>query len=106
MPGIKYDPNESYDKWVEKVRIYEYGLALQRIAQGEPMVEIVEEMSRRISEKILHPWLVAIKETVSERWTDEDNRESARRYKEQYLDRYGPVADHVIDEDHVDNKND
>jgi len=101
---MKYDPNEEYDKWVERVRIYEYGLALQRIAEGEPAVQVIEELSRRMTEKMLHPWLVAIKETVSERWTDEDNRESARRYKEQYLDRYGPVADHVIDEDQVDKK--
>jgi glutamyl-tRNA reductase len=104
MSGIKYDPKEDYAKWVEKVRIYEYGIALQRIAQGEPMVEIIEEMSRRITEKVLHPWLIAIKDTVSERVTDKDNKESAQRYKEQYLDRFGPVADHVIDEDHVDDR--
>ena len=26
---MKYDPNEEYEKWVERVRIYEYGIALQ-----------------------------------------------------------------------------
>jgi len=100
---MKYDPNEDYDQWVERVRIYEYGIALQRIAQGEPVVEIVEEMSRRISDKLLHPWLLKIKEN-SELQAEYDAEASKKSYKENYLDRFGPVADHVIDEDQVDKK--
>jgi glutamyl-tRNA reductase len=98
---MKHDPNEDYDKWVERVRIYEYGIALQRIAQGEPTEKIIEEMSRRITDKLLHPWLLKIKEDSS-RQAEQEAEESRKRYKENYQDRIGPVADHVIDEDQVD----
>jgi len=33
-----------------------------------------------------------------------DAEASKKSYKENYLDRFGPVADHVIDEDQVDKK--
>jgi len=100
---MKYDPNEDYSKWVERVRIYEYGIALQRIAEGEPAEQVIEELSRRMTEKMLHPWLVAIKEHSVEK-ANYDPEESKKNYKESYLERFGPVADHVIDEDHVDKK--
>ena len=33
--GIKYNPNESYEQWVNKVRLQETGEALQRLAKGD-----------------------------------------------------------------------
>ena len=61
---MRYDPNEDYGKWVERVRCYEYGLALQRMAQGEPLEQVVEEMGRRITDKLLHPLFLKINENA------------------------------------------
>jgi glutamyl-tRNA reductase len=102
MATMKYNPEEEYKEWVRRVQIYEYGLALQRIAEGEPAEKIASEMAKRITEKCLHPWLLKIKENAANKWTDEDSKASAHIYKETYLDKFGPVADHVIDENHVD----
>jgi glutamyl-tRNA reductase len=97
---MKYDPKEDYAKWVEKVRIYEYGLALQRMAQGEPMMEIVEDMSRRITEKVLHPWLLKIKEDSVLR-SEYDAEASKKSYEENYLKHNSPKPDHIVDNNEI-----
>jgi glutamyl-tRNA reductase len=97
---MKYDPNEEYGKWVERVRAYEYGLALQRMAQGEPMEKIVEDMGRRITEKLLHPWLLKLKENAILR-AEYDAGKSKKSYEENYLNRFPRVADHVVRDDEV-----
>jgi glutamyl-tRNA reductase len=106
MAGIKYDPNEDYDKWVERVRTYEYGLALQRMAEGEPIEKILEDLARRVSEKCIHPHLLKINEIAKEEAEVKyDLKNSAQRYKENYLDKFGPKADHVLDDDNEVNTN-
>jgi glutamyl-tRNA reductase len=99
MAGIKYDPNEDYTVWVERVRTYEYGIALQRIAEGEPIEKILEDMARRVSDKCVHPYLLKINEIAKEEAeTKYDLKNSAQSYKENYLDKFGPKADHVVDD--------
>ena len=46
---MKMGLNESYDKWVERVRIFEYGIALQKIANGQDADHVMEDMSKRIT---------------------------------------------------------
>ena len=53
--GIKYNPNESYEQWVNKVRLQEMGEALQRLAKGDDINVVMQAMSARIVEKCLHP---------------------------------------------------
>ena len=89
---MKYDPNEPYEKWVERVRIFEYGRALQRIARGDPIELVMEEMSRKITDKMLHPVLMSIKPAML---TSEEIQKSRERYEENYLKRNKPAADHV-----------
>lgn len=106
MSGIKYNPDEEYAKWVERVRIYEYGLALQRIAEGEPTEKVLEDLARRVSDKCLHPWLVKIKENANlEAEKHYDLEKSAQSYKENYLDKVSPAADHVVDDNIKVNNN-
>jgi glutamyl-tRNA reductase len=52
---MKPNPDESYESWCERVRLYEHGHALQRLARGENIEVIMQDMSRRIEEKLLHP---------------------------------------------------
>jgi hypothetical protein len=54
---MRRNPNESYESWCQRVRMYEHGLALQRPAKGENIEIIMQDMARRIEEKLLHPLL-------------------------------------------------
>ena len=97
--GIKYNPDEPYEKWIEKVRTFEYGSALQRIAQNEDIQTVLQDMSRRIVEKLMHPIL---KEVTKERPEEREkiNKElelSRERFKENYINRIPPKSDHIQD---------
>jgi glutamyl-tRNA reductase len=52
---MKPNLDESYESWCERVRLYEHGHALQRLAKGESIEIIMKDMARRIEEKLLHP---------------------------------------------------
>jgi glutamyl-tRNA reductase len=91
---MKYNPEESYEQWLERVRQLEYGIALQRIAKGDTVEEVMEDMSRRIIEKTLYPILKALRDIP----TNYDVEKSKQTYKENYLNKTKPVADHVVDD--------
>ena len=57
--------NESVELWAERVRIYELGIAYQRIANGEDPLWVMHGMSNRIMDKILHPMLLALKDNIA-----------------------------------------
>jgi 3-hydroxyacyl-CoA dehydrogenase len=89
---MKPNPDESYESWCQRVRMYEHGAALQRLAQGEDIAVIMQDMSRKIEEKLLHP----LYKMVERQYQNEYNPEQAKQnYREQYLDRTKPAADHV-----------
>lgn len=52
------------EQWAERVRQYEYGHALQQLAQGQDLNLVMEAMAARIQQKMLHPILVKIKKSV------------------------------------------
>jgi len=54
---MRRNPDESYESWCQRVRMFEHGLALQRLAKGEAIEIIMQDMARRIEEKLLHPLL-------------------------------------------------
>jgi glutamyl-tRNA reductase len=84
-------PNESYEHWAERVEMFERGKALQRLAQGEAVEKVMEEMSKRIIEKLLHPIFKTLKESAI---TDYDPVKSRKEY-EAKMQYHAPVADHV-----------
>lgn len=88
---MKPRDGESYESWSERVGMFEQGHAMMQIAQGKDPEKVMEEMSRRIMDKLLHPIFKAIRETA----TDFDAKKSAEEYKEKLAQRGGPVADHV-----------
>lgn len=83
-----YD-NESYESWAERVRMFEHGRALQKIAQGEDVNVVMDDMARRIIDKMLHPIYKELKKIEST-----DLSESRQAYMEK-MSRVGPSADHV-----------
>ncbi len=52
------------EEWAERVRKFEYGYALQQLAKGQDLNVVMEAMSSRIQQKILHPIIMAIKDST------------------------------------------
>ena len=90
---MKYREGESYDDWANRVSMFEKGHALQRIANGEPVELVLEDMSRRITSKLLHPIHKTIADSVP-KTTPEQLAESKLRYEEM-MKNVGKAADQV-----------
>ena len=88
---MKPNPNESYESWADRVRMFEHGNALQDIAQGKDVEQVMERMSRRIMDKLMHPLYTTIRESIK----TSDLEESKKSYEEKYLKYNAPKADQV-----------
>lgn len=95
---MKKIEGESYEEWTNRVQMYEKGIAMQRIAEGKPIEEVLEQMSRRITEKLLHPIYNALK---SSNVSNHDFEASRKSYEEK-MKNVGKAADHVLDENLID----
>ena len=84
--------DESYEAWCNRVQMYEHGWAMQRIAEGDPIEQVMEQMSKRIMQKIMHPVYLDIKQSVGNNY---DPEQAKADYAEKYLKNRAPVADHV-----------
>jgi hypothetical protein len=93
---MRYNPNESIEQWVERVRLHEYGEALKQIAAGQNIDLVMEAMSVRIVEKLKHPLLKQIKDWGTSTYNATVSQEN---YKKNYLDKTKRVADHMNDVD-------
>lgn len=91
---MKYNPKESIEQWAERVSKHEYQEALKQIAAGQDVDIVMEAMSVRIMSKIKHPLLKEIKTWGKSKY---DAALSKQKYKENYLDKTKPVADHMND---------
>lgn len=87
---MRINEGESYDSWCARVQMFEHGWALQQIAEGKSVDATLEEMSRRITEKLLHPIFVSLRSKVPY-----DAEAGKLAYKEKYLDKSSPKADQV-----------
>lgn len=91
---MKPKAGESYESWIERARLYEYGLAMQRIANCEDPDYVIQEMARRLMEKMLHP---IYKEIRNASITDFDPEQDRRIYEERYLKNRALVPDQMDD---------
>lgn len=87
--------NESYNAWVERVRLFEHGHALQRIAKGDDSETIIEEMSIRMMDKLMNPLYKAIRDTGRKPF---DIEKSRKDYYDKYLSKHKAKSDHVLDD--------
>lgn len=55
--------NETDEEWLKRVHLHEYGRALQQLAAGMPVNEIMDIMSHRIVNKMLHSKIDNIKKS-------------------------------------------
>ena len=89
---MKQKEDETYEQWIERARLYEYGLALQRIAEGEDIDKVMERMSKNLMQKMLHPILKEINKPVPK-----DLSASKESY-ENIMKVKGVASDHVLDD--------
>lgn len=93
---MKPSNNELYEEWCYRARMFEHGVAMQRIAQGEDVELVLEEMTTRLLAKMMHPLFGLAKEEIV---NDYDPVKSREEYRRLYLDKMSPVADHVINDE-------
>lgn len=55
-----YNSEIPYDVWAEQVRVAEYLYAVRMIKGGADVETVIEMMSHRILQKMLHPVMLAI----------------------------------------------
>jgi hypothetical protein len=72
--------------------MYELGVALQKVATGTDVNLVMEDMGRRIVDKLKHHVITLMKEQHQVTY---DPVQSQRVYREEYLDKLPPIADHV-----------
>jgi glutamyl-tRNA reductase len=87
--------NESYEDWLERIDLFERGVALQRLAKGEDRDVVLEDFSKRITNKIKHALFEVIKNSMVVKF---DVEQSRKDYENNFLSKREFVADHVSDE--------
>lgn len=75
---IKFTPGETLESWAERVYCFELEYARHEISLGKSPDEVLEQMSKRITEKMMHP----IREQIRNNPPAFDVEESRKRYTE------------------------
>jgi glutamyl-tRNA reductase len=88
---LKFKPGESYNSWASRVEAFELEKARKRLAKGEDIDVVLEEMSKSVSQKLLHPILNIIRDSAGSGFDAGANRKA---YDDAIKSR-GAVADHV-----------
>lgn len=88
---MRINPGESMESWADRVSMFEKGRAMQRIAQGYDINIVLEDMSRRITEKLMHPVIKAVSQQSISNF---DSEQSNKDYQEK-MKNVAKAADHV-----------
>jgi hypothetical protein len=88
---MRINSGESLESWADRVQMFEKGRAMQRIAQGDSIDIVLEDMSRRIIEKLMYPVLKAVS---SQETSNFDSAQSNINYVE-IMKNVARAADHV-----------
>ncbi len=89
---MKIREGESYEDWCNRVQMYEHGNAMMQIAQGKDIDQVMEQMSRRIVDKLMHPLYKEIKNSIVNTY---DVEQCKQHYYDSFLKNRKPIADHV-----------
>jgi glutamyl-tRNA reductase len=93
---MRYDPKQSYEEWANRVRLFEQGSAMQRIAMGDDIDKVMQDMAKRITDKLLHPILKEIHENTGK--IDMVQFEQSKLAYYEKMKHIGPKSDHVVDD--------
>lgn len=64
---LRYSEDISYEQWADLVAAYEYTIAKSSITRGEDVDLVLETMSKRIHSKMMHPVIIAMKASATEK---------------------------------------
>ena len=88
---MKIKIGETLESWASRVEMFEKGRAMQRIAKGDDPIEVVEDMSRRIIDKMLYPILKSFDQPkMSNAAVDE-----SRKKYEEIMKNVARAPDHI-----------
>jgi glutamyl-tRNA reductase len=93
--SLRIQPDETFESWANRVNEFEINRARRRIAKGEDVNLVLEETSKAISSKLLHPIINAIRDNPISTY---DNTASRQAYMDNYIKKIGFKADHVQDD--------
>ena len=93
--SLRIQPDESFESWATRVNTFEIDRARRRIAKGEDVNLVLEEASKAIFSKLLHPIINAIRDSSISTY---DNTSSRQAYIDNYINKIGPHSDHVQDD--------
>jgi len=91
--GLIYKKNEDYDNWLSRIHDHELKVATAKLLKGIPIDVVLEEMSKRMMHKILHPILKELTNIPNNY-----NIEESKKSYEAAMKRNRPAADHVLDD--------
>lgn len=90
---LKFKNVEVFDEWAIMAAEFEKQKALEKIKRGIDIEQVLEEFSKNMTAKLLHPVIKAIQSAAIMPY---NNDQDIQRYKELYLDKSSKVADHII----------
>lgn len=88
---MKIKTGETLESWAARVEMFEKGRAMQRIAKGDNPMEVVEDMSRRIIDKMVYP---IVKSFDQPNMSNAAVKESRKKYEE-IMKNVAKAADHI-----------
>lgn len=88
---MKIKIGETLESWASRVEMFEKGRAMQRIAKGDDPIEVIEDMSRRIIDKMLYPILKSFEQP---KMSNAAVNESRKKYEE-IMKNVARASDHV-----------
>jgi glutamyl-tRNA reductase len=94
--SLRIRPDESFESWATRVKEFEIDRARKRITKGEDVNLVLEEMSKAVTKKLLHPIINAIQDSTNT--ATYDNAASKKAYTDNYINKVGSKADHVQDD--------
>jgi len=84
-----------YTEWVEMARLLEKDLAISQLKRNQ-LEYVLENFSSRLTNKMLFPLIKFLENKELNIYYN--SKQSIDSYTENYLKKYDPKADHVIDE--------
>lgn len=96
--ALKYLPEYTFEEWANKVSEYEHLRAQKLLDKGVNAEQVLETMSRNITNKLLHFILAKFKESTDNQTYDV---EKSRDIYFETMAKVGPIADHMNDAEDV-----
>lgn len=82
------------ESWAARVQSYEYGRALMLLSAGQDPITVMTETGRRIVNKLEHHVVYELRQVMT---NSEPQDLGADHYRQNYLMRVAPHADHIQD---------